>query len=67
MHTPMGYICQRRPLHAGQFFFVRRNLNSTKGAVTSTLENRTSWDKSEAEEEDIDTEDELVDHGDHLE
>jgi hypothetical protein len=27
MHTPMGYVCQRRPLRSDHPFFLKRNVN----------------------------------------
>ena len=54
MHTPMGYICQGRPLHENHPFFVARNAD----ARTPPIGGGTSGDVDEAEEENPDVEDE---------
>ena len=56
-HTPMGYICQGRPLHENHPFFVTRSLDAGK-AVMSSAGGTASDDVDEAEDGDTDHEDE---------
>lgn len=58
MHTPMGYICQRRLLHQDHPFFATRNAD-VDDVITSTAGDPTiDDDLKEAEEEDTIFEDE---------
>ena len=59
MHTPMGYICQGRPLHQSHSFFVARSADtadvvapSVGGTITANAE----------ESEDGDTDEDECDH-----
>ena len=63
MHTPMGYVCQGRPLHESHPFFVARSADTGEFA-TSLIGSRTSGNVDEAEDGDTDLEDEWdpVDH-----
>ncbi|KAF8867182.1 hypothetical protein BDZ45DRAFT_609382 [Acephala macrosclerotiorum] len=63
MHTPMGYVCQRRPLHKSHPFFVARCAD-TGEVVTPSVGGRAGGNVEEAEDGDTDLEDEWdpVDH-----
>jgi hypothetical protein len=53
MHTPIGYICQGRPLDSGHAFFVTHGVNK-KGVVKSYRMDATvgGSDEEERDEED---------------
>ena len=57
MHTPMGYICQGRPLRPDHPFFTTRNADATEGEKP-LIGNGTRGNVDEAEEGDLDVEDE---------
>lgn len=57
MHTPMGYICQGRPLHESHSFFAARNTDATDVETLPTGV-RLSDDVDEAEDEYSDPEEE---------
>ena len=63
MHTPMGYVCQGRPLHESHPFFVVRRADAGE-VVTPSVGGRTGGNVDEAEDGDTDREDEWdpVDH-----
>ena len=52
MNTPMGYVCQRRPLHQSHPFFVARRTDVEDVVAPSVRGRRTS----DVEEEDTDLE-----------
>ncbi|KAH8589073.1 hypothetical protein B0O99DRAFT_523793 [Bisporella sp. PMI_857] len=56
MHTPMGYICQGRPLHESHPFFAARSTDARE--VERLSGGGTSGDVDEAEDQDLDLEDE---------
>ncbi|MCJ1402282.1 hypothetical protein MMC11_005502 [Xylographa trunciseda] len=56
MHTPMGYICQGRPLHESHPFFAARSTDTR--AVETPSRGGTSGDVDEAEDQDPNLEDE---------
>jgi hypothetical protein len=56
MHTPMGYICQGRPLHESHPFFAVRSTGARE--VGGPSGGGTSGDVDEAEDRDPDLEDE---------
>ena len=57
MHTPMGYICQGRPLHESHSFFAARSTDARE-VETPPVGGGTSGDVDEAEDGDPDLEDE---------
>lgn len=57
MHTPMGYICQGRPLHQHHPFFIARSADARE-VQAPPIGGETSGDVDEAEEGDPDMEDE---------
>lgn len=57
MHTPMGYICQGRPLHENHPFFVARSVDA-RDVRKALLGGGNSGNADEAEEGDLDVEDE---------
>ncbi|KAM3068070.1 hypothetical protein ACMFMF_009436 [Clarireedia jacksonii] len=61
MHTPMGYVCQRRPLHSNHPFFLERNVNAeVEGKATvDTVEEIDSEDEDGDVEHEWDFEDDL--------
>ena len=63
MHTPMGYVCQGRPLHENHPFFVTRSADAGKVVIPS-VEGSVGRNVDEAEDGDTDLEDEcdLLDH-----
>lgn len=63
MHTPMGYVCQGRPLHESHPFFVARCADAGE-VVTPSVGGRIGGNVEEAEDGDTDVEDEWgqVDH-----
>ncbi|KAH8656605.1 hypothetical protein BGZ60DRAFT_384977 [Tricladium varicosporioides] len=56
MHTPMGYICQGRPLHESHPFFAVQGTDTQEAGIP--LGGRASGNVDEAEERDPDLEDE---------
>jgi hypothetical protein len=58
MHTPMGYICQGRPLYESHPFFAVRSTD-TRVAEMPSVGGRTSSDIGEAEDPDSDHEDNM--------
>jgi hypothetical protein len=63
MHTPMGYVCQGRPLRESHPFFVTQSADAGE-VVTPSVGGRTGGNVDEAEDGDTDLEDEWdpVDH-----
>lgn len=63
MHTPMGYICQGRPVHESHPFFVAESADAGE-VVTPSVIGRTGGNVDEAEDGNTDLEDEWdpVDH-----
>ena len=57
MHTPMGYICQGRPLHESHPFFAAQSTDARE-VETPPVGRGTSGDIDEAEDGDADLEDE---------
>jgi len=57
LNTPMGYVCQRRPLHQSHPFFVSRHTDAEEVVAPSVGGRRTSG-KIQETEEDTDLEDE---------
>jgi hypothetical protein len=63
MHTPMGYVCQGRPLHESHAFFAARSADAGD-VITPSAGGRTDGNVDETEDGDTDLEDEWdpVDH-----
>jgi hypothetical protein len=63
MRTPMGYLCQGRPLHESHPFFVARSADARE-AITPPVGGRTGGNVDETQDGDMDLEDECdpVDH-----
>jgi hypothetical protein len=57
LHTPMGYVCQGRPLHESHPFFVARSADAG-GVVPPSMGGRTGGTVDEVEDGDTDVEDE---------
>jgi hypothetical protein len=57
MHTPMGYLCQGRPLHKSHPFFVARSADAGE-VVAPSARGRIVGHIDEAEDGDIDLDDE---------
>jgi hypothetical protein len=57
LHTPMGYVCQGRPLHESHPFFVARSADAGD-VVAPSVGGRTGGDIDEAEDGDMDVEEE---------
>lgn len=57
MYTPMGYICQGRPLHESHPFFAAQSINARE-VETPLVGGGTSSDVDEAKEGDLDIKDE---------
>ncbi|RYP37538.1 hypothetical protein DL767_002846 [Monosporascus sp. MG133] len=58
MHTPMGYICQGRPLHKNHPFFVARSANAQEVVPPSAGARRIGGNMDGPEEVDSEMEDE---------
>jgi hypothetical protein len=65
VHTPMGYVCQGRPLHGGHPFFVARGADAEEAVAPSVGGRRTGDIVDRADDGDTDLEDEC-DPMDHL-
>lgn len=61
MHTPMGYLCQGRPLHESHPFFVTRSAY-VEGIIAPTMRGQ----KTDGEDEDEDEESEIEDLRDSI-
>lgn len=57
LHTPMGYICQGRPLHAGHPFFAAR-IADAEGAKTLVIRGGPEGDAEDDEDMDVGFEEE---------
>jgi len=57
MHTPMGYVCQGRPLHESHPFFAGRSADAG-GFVPPSVGGRIGGNVEEVEDGDTDVEDE---------
>jgi len=64
MRTPMGYLCQGRPLHESHPFFVMRSADA-KEVVAPSVGGKTGGNVDETQDGGIDLEDE-TDPVDHL-
>jgi hypothetical protein len=63
MRTPMGYVCQGRPLHESNPFFVMRSADATD-VVTPSVGGKTGGNVDETQDGsmDLESETDLVDH-----
>jgi hypothetical protein len=64
MRTPMGYVCQGRPLHESHPFFVTRSADARE-VVTPLVGDKTGGNVDETQDGSMDLEDE-TDPVDHL-
>jgi hypothetical protein len=62
MHTPMGYICQGRPLHEGHPFFVTRRADAQEAVAPPLEVRRTDGDSEDGvDDEDSEMDDDPMD------